>query len=111
MIIKQEGGCRPPSPPLLVNGFFVTDGGNDWMGVDHMASTCPATSLIQREQAQREDRAGGGDHFQTEVSDCSLMTNLWLFGSMNSSPSRRKGSGVTVTTREKSRRRREKTRP
>lgn len=47
----------------------------------------------------------------TEVSDCSLMPNLWLFGSMNSSPSRKKGSCVTVTTREKSRWRSEKTRP
>lgn len=66
--------------------------------------------LIPAEHSKRQ-----GEHqsnaVQTEVSDCSLMTNLWLLGSMNSSPSRRKGRGVTVTTREKSRRRREKTRP
>lgn len=61
---------------------------------------------------------GGGKHKEprrrwlyTEVSDCSLMTNLWLFGSINSSPRRKNGSCVTVTTREKSRWRKEKTRP
>lgn len=47
----------------------------------------------------------------TDVSDWSFITNLWLLGSMNSSPRRRKGSGVTVTTREKSSRLREKTWP
>ena len=47
----------------------------------------------------------------TEVSDCSRITNLWLLGSMNSSPRFKKGRAVTVTTRAKSRRRREKTWP
>lgn len=47
----------------------------------------------------------------TEVSDWSRITNLWLLGSINSSPRLRKGRGVTVTTRAKSRRRRENTSP
>lgn len=99
-IIKQGGGFRNVTL-LSLNGFFVTDWGNYWKRMDHKASICPATSVVQQERRL----------LHTEVSDCSLMTNLWLFGSMNSSPSRRKGSGVTVTTREKSRRRRENTRP
>ncbi len=51
----------------------------------------------------------GSSH--TEVSDWSRMTNLWLLGSINSSPRLKKGRGVTVMTRAKSRRRREKTSP
>lgn len=87
-----------------------------------------STSVTDREQWQdkavlyrpchRTDLVGRGKHKEprrrwlyTEVSDCSLMTNLWLFGSINSSPSRKNGSCVTVTTREKSRWRREKTIP
>ena len=69
------------------HGFFVTDRRrNDWRWSDD----CWAGGLLR----------GGGGAPHTEVSDCSLITNLWLFGSMNSSPSRRKGRGVTETTRE-----------
>lgn len=47
----------------------------------------------------------------TDVSDWSFMTNLWLLGSMNSSAKWRKGRDITVTMREKSVRRNEKTWP
>lgn len=47
----------------------------------------------------------------TDVSDWSFMTNLWLLGSINSSAMCKKGSGVTVTIRERSRRLRQKTWP
>lgn len=79
--------------------------GGGWLDDDKKS---PVTSRGSKGQ---EKRRGVVCRPHTEVSDCSRMTNLWLFGSMNSSPSRRNGSGVTVTTREKSRRRSENTRP
>lgn len=54
MIIKQEEG----SDRLSLNGFLCHSqgGGNDWIRVDHMASTCPAPhQWSSRERAQRED--------------------------------------------------------
>lgn len=111
----KTGRMRPAE--MFLSEWFVCWWEGKWLGenrphglrMSHCISDPGGVSTRGEESVGKRRRFTG--RLYTEVSDCSLMTNLWLFGSMNSSPSRRKGSGVTVTTREKSRRRREKTKP
>lgn len=101
-LIGDESKSREPPQTASLSQTEDMFGWSTWL------PCIPPHQWSSRKTEANHEKEGT---LHTEVSDWSLMTNLWLFGSINSSPRRRKGSGVTVTTREKSRRRREKTRP
>lgn len=101
--LKLKSGSTPLLP-LMVSSFFV---------MSHLPSLFVSSdfSIHHIKLVIFSSLFLSPSLVHTEVSDCSRITNLWLLGSMNSSPKFRKGSDVTVTTRAKSSRRSEKTWP